>query len=164
MGTLLYYSREVSPTMLPALNEISTQQSKPTAHTITKCDRLLDYAATCPNVVIHYHVRDMILCGDTDAAYLVLPKARICIAGHFYLSDHPPPTDMPKPKLNVTTLTVYQTLKNLVASAEEAETGGMFLKRHTMVPIRNTLVAMEHLQPENECQTAKQALKFPACL
>ena len=91
----------------------------------------------------------MILRGDTDSAYLVLPKARSCITGHFYLSDHPPPTDTPKPKLNGPILTVCQTLKNVVASAAEAETGWMFLKVQTIVPIRNTLVAMDHLQPEN---------------
>ena len=59
--------------MLPALNKISTQQSKLTAHTITKSNHLLYYAATYPNSVIGYHVSNMILHGDTDAAYLVLP-------------------------------------------------------------------------------------------
>ena len=32
----------------------------------------------------------MILYIDLDAAYLVLPKARSWIAGHFYLGDIPP--------------------------------------------------------------------------
>ena len=70
----------------------------------------------------------MIIHGDTDAAYLVLPKARSRIAGHFYLSNHPPPTDTPKPKLNGLILTVCQTLKNIVASAAEAETVGMLTR------------------------------------
>ena len=43
-GTLLYYSQAVNPTMIPTLNDTYTQQSKPTAHTITKCKRLLDDA------------------------------------------------------------------------------------------------------------------------
>ena len=42
-GTLLYYSRAVGLTILPDLNEISMQQSKPIAHTITKCNCLLYY-------------------------------------------------------------------------------------------------------------------------
>jgi len=54
-GTFLYYARAVDPTMLVALNEISQQQSKPTAATLKKCDRLMDYAATYPNAVIRYH-------------------------------------------------------------------------------------------------------------
>ena len=91
----------------------------------------------------------MILNGDTDSAYLVLPKARSRIAGHFYLSDEPPPTDTPKLKLKSPILTFFQTLKIVVASAAEAETGGMFLNGQTMVSIRNTLLAMDHPQPEN---------------
>ena len=105
--------------MFPSLNDISKQQSKPTAHIITKCNRLLYYAETYSNSVIRYHASDMILHGDTDAAYLVLTKSCSFIADHFYLSDHPPPTDTPKPKLNGLVLTVFQTLKNLVASAAE---------------------------------------------
>ena len=54
--------------MIPALKEISTQQSKPTTHTITKCNRLLDYAETYPNAAIRYHESNMILHGDMDAA------------------------------------------------------------------------------------------------
>ena len=126
-GTLLYYYRSVNPTMLPDLNYISMKQSKPTAHNITKCNLMLDHVATYPDVVIGYHKSDMILNGDTDGAYLVLPKARIRIAGHFYISNHPPATDTPKPKLNGPVLTLFQTQKNVVASAVEAEIGGMFL-------------------------------------
>ena len=97
--------------MLHALNKITTQQSKPTAHTITKCNRLLDYAATYPNAVIRYHASNMILHCETDAAYLVLPKSCGRITGHFYLSNHPPPTGMPKPKLNGPIITVCKKLK-----------------------------------------------------
>ena len=99
--------------MLPAPNEISAQKSKPTAHNITKCNCLLDYSATYPYDVIRYHASDMILHGDTDAAYLFLPKARSHIAGHFSLSDHPTTTNTPKPKLKGPILTVFQTLKML---------------------------------------------------
>ena len=110
MGTLLYYFRVADPTMLPELNNIFTQQSKPTSRNISKCNRLLDYAATYPNIVIWYHESDMVLHGDTDYAYLVPTKACSHIAGHFYLSDNPPPTDTPKIKLSGPILTVSQTL------------------------------------------------------
>ena len=94
----------------------------------------------------------MILHSDTDAAYLVLPKSRNHITGNFYLSNHPPPTDTPKQKLNYLILPVFQTLKTVVASAAEAETGGMLLNGQTMFPIRNAPIAMDndlmkHLQP-----------------
>jgi hypothetical protein len=85
-GTLLYYARAVDPTVFPALNEISSQQASPTTLTTTKCNQLLDYAATYPSAVIRYHASQMILHVDTDAAYLVLPKARSRIAGHYCTS------------------------------------------------------------------------------
>ena len=46
---MLYYSRAVDPTMLPALNEIATEQAHPTENTKTKCKMLLDYAAIYPD-------------------------------------------------------------------------------------------------------------------
>ena len=46
VGSLLYYSRAVDLTMLPALNEIAAVQARPTRDTLEKCEMLLDYAAT----------------------------------------------------------------------------------------------------------------------
>ena len=43
-GTFLYYSREVEPTMLPSLNEISTSQYALTKYTRDKFNQVLDYA------------------------------------------------------------------------------------------------------------------------
>ena len=148
-GTLLYYSRAVRHTMIPALNNIYTQQSKPTANTINKCNRLLDYASAYPNNPIRYHASDMILHVDTDVAYLVLTKSRSLIAIHLYLRNLPPTNDTPKPKLNSPIITICQTLKNVVASSAEAETEGIFLNGQSMLPIQHTLVTMDHLQPEN---------------
>jgi hypothetical protein len=148
-GTFLYYARAVDPTMLVALNEISQQQSKPTAATLKKCDRLMDYAATYPNAVIRYHASDMILHVDTDAAYLVLPKAKSRVAGHYYLSNHPPTTGKPTPIPNGPIHTVCQTLKNVVSSAAESEMGGLFVNGQYIIPVRTTLVAMGHPQPKN---------------
>ena len=76
--------------MLPALNDISVQQSKPTPHKINECNHLIDYSTTYPNIVIRYHASDIILHVDTDTTYLVLPKAHSRITGHFCLSDRPP--------------------------------------------------------------------------
>ena len=61
---------------------------------------------------------------DSDAAYLVLPSAKSRIAGYFYLSNHPKfhiPT-----KLNAPVIVECKTLRHVVASAAEAETGGVF--------------------------------------
>ena len=50
-------------------------------------DILMDYAHTYPNAIIGYKASDMQLYVDSDAVYLVLPKARSGGAGHFYLSN-----------------------------------------------------------------------------
>jgi hypothetical protein len=153
-GTLLYYARAVDPTMLPALNEISAQQASPTALTTTKCNQLLDYAATYPNAVIRYHASQMVLHVDTDAAYLVLPKARSRIAGHYFLSDLPPPPPAkPTPRLNGPIHTECRTLHSVVASAAEAECGGLFHNSQTAIPIRNTHIAIGHPQPPTPIKT-----------
>lgn len=75
IGTFLYFARAVDPTMLIALNELSAHQSNPTEDTLKKCHHLLNYSATHPLATVRYHASDMVLMVDTDAAYLVLPKA-----------------------------------------------------------------------------------------
>ena len=51
---------------------------------------------------------------DTDAAYLVLPNARSRYAGHYILSDTPPPPpEIPNPKPNGAILTVCKTIEAL---------------------------------------------------
>ena len=72
-GTFIYYAHRIDPTILPDLNEISNWTSSPTQYTLTKCNQVLDYAETHPHVTIRYHVSDMILMTDTNAAYIILP-------------------------------------------------------------------------------------------
>ena len=45
----------------------------------------MDYFHTYPNAVICYYASDIILKITSDAAYLVLPKARSCAAVHYLL-------------------------------------------------------------------------------
>ena len=52
VGTLLYYSIAVDPTMLTALGSIAAQQSKGTEKTYADTLWLLNYAATHPNATI----------------------------------------------------------------------------------------------------------------
>jgi hypothetical protein len=58
---LMYFSRAVDPTMAPAINNIATEQSTASEDTLAKCKMLLDYAATCPEAIIHYFASDMVL-------------------------------------------------------------------------------------------------------
>jgi hypothetical protein len=67
-GTFLYYGRACNPCILPDLNEIASEQAKPTTDTIPKTDMLMDYLHTYPNAVIRYHASGMILKITSDAA------------------------------------------------------------------------------------------------
>ena len=62
---------------------------------------LMDYLFANPDAKNRYHASDMKLYIDSDAAYLVAPKAKSRIAGYFYLSDkYIEGSGNPNPKLN----------------------------------------------------------------
>ena len=154
VGSLLYYARAIDLTMLPALNEIAAKQAKPTENTLEKCQMLLDYAATYPNTIIRYNASDMVLHVDSDAAYLVQAGARSRIAGSYKLSSKPPPEPLePTPGPNAPILTECKTLRHVVASAAEAETGGLFHNAQTIIPLRQALQALDHPQPPTPLKT-----------
>ena len=76
---------------------------------------LLDYAETYPHKIIRYKASNMVLYVDSDAAYLTIPEARSCYAGHFYLSDWLSPSMMkPNPDSNGPIHTECKTIRNVV--------------------------------------------------
>ena len=85
-SSFLYYARAVDPCMLPDINEISSQQAQTTEETNTKTKVLMKYAHAYPDAKIRCHTSDMQLYTDSDADYLVLPKACSRGAVHFYFS------------------------------------------------------------------------------
>eukprot|EP00957_Ditylum_brightwellii_P101926 7768452-Ditylum_brightwellii.AAC.1 len=56
---------------------------------IKDMDMLLDYMHTYPNAKLTFYAGNMQLGVDSDAAYLILPGAKSCFAGHFYLKSLP---------------------------------------------------------------------------
>ena len=100
VGSFLYYGRAVDNTILPALNDISYMQTKPTKNTIAKTHMLMNYLATYPNAKIRFYSMDMQLHIDSDAAYLVAPKARSRIAGFYYCANKVKNYDTQQPLLN----------------------------------------------------------------
>ena len=153
-GTFLYYARAVDPCILPACNEIGTQQSAPTEATNKAATMLMDYLSTYPSATIRYHASDMCLHIDSDAAYLVLPKARSRGAGHFYLSNTPPiSAAKPDPTPNGPIHTECVTLRNVMTSAAEAETQTVYHNGKVAIPIRTTLLELGHPQPPTPIKT-----------
>lgn len=84
---------------------------------------------------------------DSDAAYLVLPKARSRGAGHFYLSNRTISgvTTLTPPK-NGPILTECVTLRNVMTYAAEAETGTLHHNAIADVPLWISLNEMGHPQ------------------
>jgi hypothetical protein len=74
--------------VLPALNEVSSEQSAPTTDAKDSSNWLMDCPRTCPNAVIRFHASDMILKTAVDAACLVSPKACSRAAAHHHLGWH----------------------------------------------------------------------------
>ena len=113
--------------MLVALNEVAAHQANPTYCIHIKCNQLLDYAATFSNVKIHFQASYMILHVNLDTAYLAQDCTWSRIAEHYILSSFPPPVPQIHTKIpNAPILIECKTLRHVVASVAEAETGRLF--------------------------------------
>ena len=150
-GSHLYYGRAIDSTILPALNEIASEQAQPTQQTKQKAQRLMDYVNTYPNTYIRYYASNMILHIDSDAAYLVAPKARSRIAGYYYFSNHP--SKNTTTRLNGAIHVECKTLRHVVSSAAEAEIAGVYHNAQTAIPMRTILEALGHSQPPTPIKT-----------
>ena len=118
VGTILYYEWSVVPTILLSINKILQVQLRPTWDTEEKARILLYYAAIYSNAIRRYKACDMFLHVDSEAAYLNMPEARSCYAGHFYLSSCPSPSPIkPNPKTNGPIHTECKTIHNIVSFA-----------------------------------------------
>ena len=83
VGSFLYYARAIDNTIHPALNSLGTQQATPTEQTRNDANMLMDYLHTHPDAKLRYHKSEMQLHIDSDAAYLVVPKAKSRVSGYF---------------------------------------------------------------------------------
>jgi hypothetical protein len=139
--------------MIPSIGTIATQQSTPTTATMRDLTQLLNYCATHPDAIVRYTKSDMHLWVESDASYLSESKARSRYAGYHYLSSRPtdpttpPGPDEPQPKLNGPISIPAKILREVVASAAEAELGGLFHNGKEAVPERITLDELGHPQP-----------------
>ena len=70
IGTFLYYSRIVDPTLLVDLIDLATQQTKKTQITVKNMNQLLDYFCGFPKATIRYDQSDMVLKVHSDAGCL----------------------------------------------------------------------------------------------
>ena len=143
MGTFLFYSRAVDPTMLTALSTIATEQSQGTHNTKEKADHFLKYAASHPDATIKFFKSDMILRIHSDASYLSEQQGRSRTGGHFYLENREDQADPPNgPILNTTGI-----IANVMSAASEAEAAALFTNMKEGVIQRIALEEMQWPQP-----------------
>lgn len=72
--------------ILVALNDIRSQQAKPTKNEKIESDWFLDYVYTHPDVVLLFKASDMVLCVGSGAAYFVKPQAKSHMTGFIILA------------------------------------------------------------------------------
>ena len=83
IGSLLYYALAVNFTLLVALGDHASAQTKASDDTWEKNVWLLNYAATHPDANITYNASDMCLHAHSDVSYLSVPKACSWAGGYF---------------------------------------------------------------------------------
>ena len=100
----------------------------------------------------------MILYIESDASYLSEPKSRSRVGGYFFLSNQAQAKDQADPPpLNGAIHIVSNILTNVMASAAEAEFGGLFVNGQEGAHIRKVLEEMGWKQPptiiacDNQC-------------
>ena len=136
-------------TILPALNEIASEQANPTEKNKQKAQQLMDYVATYPKAYIRYYASKIIPNIDSNAAYFIALKARSRVVKYYHLTgDH-----TQNPKLNEDIRVECKTLRHVVSSAAETEVGGVFHNAKIAIPIRNLRHALGHLQPPTSIKT-----------
>ena len=90
----------------------------------------------------------MILAAHADASYLSEPNARSRAGGHIFLSSN-----VQYPQNNGAILSIAQVIRNVMASAAEAELGALYIVARECVYIRLILEEMGHPQPPTPLQT-----------
>ena len=131
--------------ILLALNDIATQQAKPTESTMKIVHQLLDYMATHPKSIIRFRASDMILNIHTDASYCSAGRGRSRAGGYFLLGSIP--VNGQPIKLNGNIHITCAILKLVAASEAEAELGVLFLNSREAKLLRITLHKLGHPQP-----------------
>ena len=89
----------------------------------------------------------MILHIDSDAAYLVAPEAQSRAGGYQYLSDKTGTL------YNGPILALAKVIKNVMASAAEAELAALFMNAQEALGLRNCLEAIGYKQPATPLKT-----------
>jgi hypothetical protein len=90
----------------------------------------------------------MVLIVHSNTSYLSEPKARSRAGSHFFLSS-----DTKNPTNNNAVINIAQLIKAVMSSAAKAKLGALYINAREVVPQRQLLEEMGHLQPPTPMQT-----------
>jgi hypothetical protein len=130
-GIFLLLMRAVDSTMLTPLSALASEQVAPTEKTMQKCLQFLDFAASQDEAIVTYCASDMKLAINSDASYLLEPKACSRAGGHMFMAGLEE-----IPINNGTVLNISQIIKAVMSSAAEAELGALFINAKTAMSMR----------------------------
>ena len=82
VGSFLHYARALDYILLPEINETSATQENQTEHAQQEYDHMLDYVETYSDMCVRFHASDVVLHVDSDAACLVISKAKSRTSGY----------------------------------------------------------------------------------
>ena len=139
-GVFLFYSRAVDPTMLTAVNKISSEQSNPTEATLKAVDRLLSYAERYPDATIIIKASNMQLCAQSDASYLSETKARSRAGGMLYFGL------TAEGAVNGAIDYISMIIPTICSSVAEAEYAALFLVGRAITSARHILEDLGYSQ------------------
>ena len=142
-GLFLYYARAVDGTMQHALNDLAIQITRGNDATLKAMNHFLNYCHTHPDATIRYYASDMQLILHSDAGYNNTFGARSRAGGHFYLTNK----RTKKHINNGAILALAKVIKNVMASATEAELKAMYINAREAVHLRTILEELGHPQP-----------------
>jgi hypothetical protein len=145
VGSFLYYSCAVDPTILMALSAIASQQAAPTEDPHNRVNQFLDYMATHPDAKIQYPASNMVLNVHSDAFYLSAPNACSHASGNFFLGSIP--LDCSPIQIDGAVHVTCPILKLVVASTAKAKLGALFLNAQEAKVIHLVLEELGHPRP-----------------
>ena len=122
-GTFLYYAIAIYNTIIPALRDISSDQSKATNNTAKQVDKLLNYLAYNSHAGNQYRESGMQVAIHSYASYLLVSQARSRASGVRSISEGPPNPNNPEyfvPTVIGILLVVCKIMHGIMASAAEA--------------------------------------------
>jgi len=125
VGIFLCYAFALDNTLLVALSDLGSEQTKATKKTL----------------------ESLIKC---DEPYLSALRARSRAAGFYFLSNQP--VQPSQAKINGAIFVLCKILKNMMGLAVEVEIASTYLNAKEAIPIRNTLIKLDHPQPQTQIQ------------